>query len=119
MKKGKGKIKETQKSRQKKTRGSSSNKKHLSEPNPWKEIRLKLKPLSKAYDVFKAKRRIAKQKEERKKLKELEEQKHKDQEKERLKEQEEKRLRKEKKLKEQEEKKNKRRKRKKIKRKKN
>ena len=52
-----------------------------SEPDLWKEIRSNLKPLGKAYNKFREKRRIAKQKEEERRLKEEEEQKIKKQEK--------------------------------------
>ena len=49
----------------KKTKASMVNKRrNQSEPDPWKEIRLKLKPLSKAYNKFRERRKIAKQKEE-------------------------------------------------------
>jgi len=66
----------------KKTKGSMVNKRTNQRiPDPWKEIRLKLKPLGKAYNKFREKRRIAKQKEEQKRLKEEEEQKIKKQEK--------------------------------------
>ena len=48
----------------KKTKDSMVNRRtSRREPDPWKEIRLKLKPLSKAYNKFKEKRRITKQKE--------------------------------------------------------
>ena len=73
----------------KKTKDSMVNKRrYQSEPDlwkeirsNWKEIRLNLKPLGKAYNKFKGKRRIAKQKEEERRLKEEEEQKLKEQEK--------------------------------------
>ena len=45
------------------------------DPDPWKELRLKLQPLGKAYSNFMEKRKIAKQKEEQRRLKEQEEQK--------------------------------------------
>ena len=61
IKKGVKKIKKTEDSMVNKRRKRS-------EPDPWKEIRLKLKPLGKAYNKFREKRRIAKQKEEEKKL---------------------------------------------------
>ena len=67
MKKGKGKIKEAPRIRLKKPRGSTINKQaNQREPDPWKEILLKLQPLSKAYREFREKRKIVKQKEERK-----------------------------------------------------
>ena len=60
MKKGKDKIKEIPKI-MKRTRGSTINKQtNQSEPDPWKELRLKLKPLRKAYSDFREKRKIAK-----------------------------------------------------------
>ena len=71
MKKRKDKIKETPKIRQKRTRESAINKQtNQKELNPWEEIRLKLQPLSKAYRIFREKRKIVKQKEEQRKLKE-------------------------------------------------
>ena len=85
MKKRKGKIKETSKIILKRTRGSNINKQiNQGEINPWKEIRLKLKPLSNVYRDFREKRRIAKQKEERKRLKKQEEQRLKEEEAQRL-----------------------------------
>ena len=107
MKKRKGKIKEISRVRLKKTRGSSSSKQisQSEPPDPWKEIRLKLQPLSKAYKNFKEKRKIARQKEERRRLKEEEAQRLKEEEAQRLMEQEERKLKKEKRLKAQEEKK--------------
>ena len=77
------------------------------EPDLWKEIRSNLKPLSKAYNKFREKRRITKQKEEERRLKEEEKQRLKEEETLRLQEQEERKFKKEKK--------NKRRKGKKIK----
>ena len=44
------------------------------QPDLWKEIRSNLKPLGKAYNKFREKRRILKQKEEERRLKEQEEQ---------------------------------------------
>ncbi len=41
-----------------------NNKRKKKEPDLWKEIRSNLKPLSKAYNKFREKRRILKQKEE-------------------------------------------------------
>ena len=59
----------------KKTEDSTVNKRRKrSEPDPWKELRLKLKPLGKAYNKFREKRKIAKQKEEQRRLKTEEEQ---------------------------------------------
>ena len=62
MKKRKGKIKEISRVRLKKTRGSSSSKQisQSEPPDPWKEIRLKLQPLSKAYRSFMGQLKIAK-----------------------------------------------------------
>ena len=78
MKKGKNKIKEATRIIQKRTRGSASNKQaRQREPNLWKEIRVQLQPLNKAYNKFREKRKIAKQKAERKRLKEQEEQRQK------------------------------------------
>ena len=71
MKKINSNKKEVSKIKSRKTKGSMVNKRtNQREPDPWKEIRLKLKPLSKAYNKFKEKRRIAKQKEEERRLKE-------------------------------------------------
>ena len=44
-------------------------------PDPWKEIRLKLKPIGKAYNKFREKRRIAKQKEPEEQINQPEEEK--------------------------------------------
>ena len=55
----------------KKTEYSKVNKRrNQREPDLWKEIRSNLKPLGKAYNKFREKRRIAKQKEEERRLKE-------------------------------------------------
>ena len=69
-------------------------------PDPWKEIRLKLKPLAKTYNKFREKRRITKQKENERRLKEEEEQKLREEAALRLQEQEARRLKKQKKIKE-------------------
>ena len=61
-KKGVKKIKKTEDSKANKRRNQR-------EPDLWKEIRLNLKPLSKAYNKFKEKRRIAKQKEKDRRFK--------------------------------------------------
>ena len=75
MKKGDDNKKKVTKIKLKKTKDSMVNRRTSQrEPDPWKEIRLKLKPLSKAYNKFREKRRIAKQKEEQRKLKAKEEQ---------------------------------------------
>ena len=71
MKKGKGKIKEIQKIKLKKRKNITINKQiNQKEPDLWKEIRAKLQPLSKAYINFMEKRKITKQQEERRKIKE-------------------------------------------------
>ena len=104
MKKRDDKKKEVTKIKLKKTKDSMVNRRTSQrELDPWKEIRLKLKPLSKAYNKFREKRRIAKQKEEQRRLKEEEEQRLREEEALRLQEQEEKRLKKAKKIKEEEE----------------
>ena len=104
MRRGKNNKKEVTKIRLKKTKNSIANKRiNQKEPDFWKEIRFKLKPLSKAYRNFVEKRRVVKQKEERKKQQEKEEQRLKEREAQRLQGQEEKKLKKEKKLKEEEE----------------
>jgi len=104
MKKGDDNKKEVTKIKLKKTKDSMVNRRTSQrEPDPWKEIRLKLKPLSKAYNKFREKRRIAKQKGEERRLKEEEEQRLKEEEALRLQEQEEIRFKKQKKLKEEEE----------------
>ena len=82
MKKGNDNKKEVTKIKLKKTKDSMVNRRTSQrEPDPWKEIRLKLKPLSKAYNKFREKRRITKQKEEERRLKEEEERKLKEEEK--------------------------------------
>ena len=84
----------------KRTRGSTINKQiNQKDPDPWKEIRLKLQPLSKAFRDFREKRKIAKQKEERRRLKEQEVQRLQEEEVQRLIEQEEKKSKKQKKKK--------------------
>ena len=63
MKKRNDNKKEVTKSKLKKIKGSKVKKRtNQGKPDPWKEIRLKLKPLSKAYSRFREKRIIAKQK---------------------------------------------------------
>ena len=75
MKKRDDNKKEVTKIKLKKTKNSMVNRRTSQrEPDSWKEIRLKLKPLSKAYNKFREKRRIAKQKEEERRLKEEEKQ---------------------------------------------
>ena len=69
----------------------------------WKEIRLNLKPIGKAYNKFKEKRRIAKQKEEERKLKEQEKLRLREEEALRLQEQVDRKFKKEKKIKEEKE----------------
>ena len=73
------------------------------EPDLWKEIRSNLKPLGKAYNKFREKRKIIKQKEEEKRLKEEEKQRIKEEAALRLQEQKERRFKKEKEIKEEEE----------------
>ena len=76
----------------KKTEDSKVNKRrNQSKPDLWKEIRSNLKPLGKAYNKFREKRRIAKQKEKERKLKEDEKQRLREEETLRLQEQEERR----------------------------
>jgi len=88
----------------KKTEDSTVNKRrNKNEPDLWKEICSNLKPLGKAYNKFREKRRIAKQKEEERRLKEEEKQRLKEAEAIRLQEQEERRFKKAKKIKEEEE----------------
>ena len=59
----------------KKTEDTKVNKRrNQREPDLWKEIRSNLKPLSRAYNKFREKRRILKQKEEERRLKENEKQ---------------------------------------------
>ena len=95
-KKGAKKIKKTEDSKINKRRNQR-------EPDLWKEIRMNLKPLGKAYNKFKEKRRIAKQKEEERKFKENEKQRLIEEEALRLQEQEQRRLKKEKRIKEEKE----------------
>ena len=106
MKKGKSKTKEASRITQKRTKSTTINR-HANqrEPNLWKEIRVQLQPLSKAYNKFREKRKISKQKAERRGLKEQEELKLREEEAQRLMEQEERKLKKEKRLKAQEERK--------------
>ena len=88
----------------KKTEDSKVNKRrNQREPDLWKEIRSNLKPLGKAYNKFREKRRIAKQKEEERRLKEEEKQRLREEEALRLQEEEERRFKKEKKIKKEEE----------------
>ena len=104
MKKRDVNKKEVTKIKLKRTKDSTVNRRtSRREPDPWKEIRLKLKPLGKAYNKFREKRRIAKQKEEERRLKEEEKQRLREEEALRLQEQEEGRFKKEKKIKEEEE----------------
>ena len=79
MKKGNINKKEIIKVKLKKRKSSTTNKRTgQREPDPWKEIQLKLQPLSKAYRNFKQKRKIAKEKEKLRRLKREEEQRLKD-----------------------------------------
>jgi len=102
MKKRNGIKKEVKKI--KKTKDSIVNKRrNQSEPDLWKEIRSNLKPLSKVYNKFREKRRIGKQKEEERRLKEEEKQRLREEAALRLQEEEKRRFKKEKKIKEEEE----------------
>jgi len=88
----------------KKTEDSKVNKRrNQGEPDLWKEIRSNLKPLSKAYNKFREKRRITKQKEEERRLKEEEKQRLREEEALRLQEEEDRRFKKEKRIKKEEE----------------
>jgi len=76
MKKRDDSKKEVTKIKLKKTKGSTVVKRtNQRTPDPWKEIRLKLKPLGEAYNKFREKQKIKKQKEEQRRLKEEEEKK--------------------------------------------
>jgi cold shock CspA family protein len=79
--------------------------KNQNEVDLWKEIRTNLKPLGKAYNKFRDKRRIAKQKEEERRLREEEKQRLREEEALRLQQQEERRSKKEKRIKEEKERK--------------
>ena len=71
MKKRNYNKKEVTKVKLKRTKNLTSNKRiNQNEPDPWKEIGLKFKLLTKAYVKYREKRKIAKEKEEQKKLKE-------------------------------------------------
>ena len=90
----------------KKTEDSKVNKRrNQREPDLWKEISSNLKPLGKAYNKFREKRRITKQKEEERRLKAEEKQRLREEEALRLQEEEERRFKKEKKIKKEEERK--------------
>ncbi len=104
MKKRNYSKKEVTKIKLKRTKNLIINKRiNQEEPDPWKEIGLKFKLLTKTYVKFREKRKIVKEKEEQKKLKEGEEQRIREEAALRLQEQEEKRLKKAKKIKEEEE----------------
>ena len=105
MKKGKNNEKVITRSKLKKIKSSNVRKRTEQQDlsDAWRAIRLKLKPLSKAYINFREKRKIKKQKEELRRLKEEEKQRLHEREEQRLQEQEERRLQKVKKLKEEEE----------------
>ena len=104
MKKRNDNKKEVTKIRLKKTKGSMVNKRtNQRESDLWEEIRFKLKPLNKVYNKFREKRRIAKEKEEQRRLKLEEEQRLREEAALSLQEQEERKLKKEKRLKEEEE----------------
>ena len=104
IKKGVKKIKKTEDSNVNKRRNQSEPDLWKEMRSSWKEIRTNLKPLKRAYDKFQLKRKIAKQKEEEKRLKEEEKQRLREEESARLQEEEERRLKKEKKIKEEKEK---------------
>ena len=105
MKKGKNNEKVIAKSKLKKIKRSNVRKRIEQQDlaDTWRSIRLKLKPLNKAFINFREKRKIKKQKEELRRLKEEEKQRLHEREEQRLQEQEERRLKKVKKLKEEEE----------------
>jgi len=88
----------------KKTKDLIGNKRRKQrQPDLWKEIRSNLKPLGKAYNKFREKRRILKQKEEERRLKEQEEQRLREEAALKLYQQEERRFKKEEKIKEEKE----------------
>jgi len=96
MKKRNYNKKEVTKIKQKRTKNLIINKRiNQEEPDPWKEIGLKFKQLTKTYVKFREKRKIVKEKEEQKKLKEGEEQRIREEAALRLQEQEERRLKEE------------------------
>ena len=97
------KIKKSEDSKVNKRRNQSEPDLWKEMRSSWKEIRTNLKPLKKAYDKFQWKRKIAKQKEEERRLKENEKQRLLEEESLRLQEKEERRLKKAKKIKEEEE----------------
>lgn len=104
MKKKKERIKVPSRTKIKRGRGSTTNKQmYQNSPDPWKELSLKLQPLNRAYRNFKEKRRLAKEKEERRRLKEQEELRIREEEHQKLMELEERKIKKEQKLKEQKE----------------
>ena len=106
MKKREDNKKNTTRTKSKKTKGQVTNRRvNQKVPDPWKEIRLKLKPLGKAYNKFIENRKIAKHKEEQRRLKLEEEQRIREEAALRLQEQEEKKLKKQQKIKEEEERK--------------
>ena len=90
------KIKKTEDSKVNKRRNQSVPDLWKEIRSSWKEIRANLKPIKKAYNKFQWKRKVAKEKEERTRLKEQEEQKLREEEALRLQEQEERRHKKEK-----------------------
>tara|TARA_Y100001960_G_scaffold321803_1_gene397181 strand:- start:492 stop:1367 length:876 start_codon:yes stop_codon:yes gene_type:complete len=104
MKKKKERIKVPSRTKLRKGRGSTTNKQmYQNSPDPWKELSLKLQPLNRAYRNFKEKRRLAKEKEEKRRLKEQEELRIREEEHQKLMELEERKIKKEQKLKEQKE----------------
>ena len=100
MKKGKNNEKVIARSKLKKIKSSNVRKRTEQQDlsDTWRAIRLKLKPLSKAYINFREKRKIKKEKEELRRLKEEEKQRLHEREEQRLQEQEERRLKKVKKF---------------------
>ena len=106
MKKRSNNKKEVSRTKLKKTKTSTVGRRSNQKvPDPWKEIRLKLKPIGKAYTKFIEKRKVAKQKEEQRRLKAEEEQRRNEEMSLKSQREEERILKKRKKLKEQEEKK--------------
>ena len=96
MNKIKKKVKKNKKSVDSKISKRSNN----NEVDLWKEIRSNLKPLSKAYNKFKEKRRIEKQKANERRLRDKEQEKIRNEEQIKLLEQKERKLKKEKRIKE-------------------
>ena len=101
MKKEKNNKKEIPKIKLKKTKNSTVSKQiSQREPDLWKEISSKFQPLIKTYSDYRKKQKIAKIKEEQRRIKMEEKQRLKEEQAQRLMEQEERKLKKEKRLKE-------------------